>query len=202
MATEKHYPLIVYREWMRPIRFPAFGLALCLIAAWLASLAGVFRDLPALAELLLGVAAGAAVMLWLATALLPRTAYVACRPDAVLVRLGLVRLIVSYARVRSARAVQHGQIHDPKTVARGARALAVGLALRQCIALELTSYPMAFFLLRALTHPFFFLGRAPGFLFVVDDWMGLGRELEQGRSAWLDQRRDSGKPRRIVEEIL
>jgi hypothetical protein len=202
MASEKHYPLIVYREWMRPIRIPAFGLALCLLAVWLASLAGAIRDLPPLAEILLGVAAGAAFALWLLAALLPRTAYVACRPDAVLVRIGLLRLIVSYARVRSARTVQHGQIHDPKNVSRASRALAVRLALRQCIALELTSYPIAFFLLRALTHPFLFLGNAPGFLFVVDDWMGLGRELEQGRSTWLDQRRNTGKGRRIVEEIL
>jgi hypothetical protein len=202
MKSETRYPLLVYREWMRPIRIPAFGLTLCLLAAWLASMASVFRDAPPWTEILLGAAFGAAFLLWLAAVILPRTTFVTCRPEYVLIRIGLLRLAVSYARVRIARTVLHGQIHPPKEEPRSLRRLAMRLAPRHSVALELTSYPTAFFLLRALTHPFFFLGQEPGFLFAVEDWMGLGRELEQGRAAWLEKRRDSGRHRRIVEDLL
>jgi hypothetical protein len=203
MASEKHYPLIVYQEWMRPLRTPAFLMAVCLAGFWLAAFTGILQRtglaMTALAETLLAVAASAAVILWMAVVLLPRTAFVICRSDYLLVRFGLLRLIVSYARVRNARAVQHGQIHPPASVPRTRHALAVRLAPKQCIALELTSYPMAFFLLRALTHPFFFLGSEPGFLFAVQDWMGLGRELDEARAAWHGRKRDSTKPRRLAE---
>jgi len=202
MASETHYPLVVYREWMRPLRLPAFAIAFCLAAFGLAAYAGALPGATPLEIILLGAAAAAAFGLWLAAVLLPRAAFVACRPDSVMVRIGLLQLVVSFARVRQARTVQHAQIHSPRSVARSLRALAIRLALRQCIALELTSYPTAFFLLRALTHPFFFLGDTPGFLFAVDDWMGLGRELEQGRASWLEKRHATGKHRRIVEDIL
>lgn len=205
MASEKRYPLIVYEEWMRPLRMPAFLMAVCLAGLWLAASTGILQRMgvapTALAGALLALAALAAAILWMAVMLLPRTAFVICRPDYLLVRIGLLRLIVSYARVRISRTVQHGQIHHPASQPRTRRALAVRLALTQCIALELTSYPMAFFLLRALTHPFFFLGREPGFLFAVQDWMGLGRKLDEARAAWLGRRRDSTKPRRLVESL-
>src|SRR4030042_6910893 len=103
-------------------------------------------------------------------------AHVQCQPDYLLLQVGILRVIVSYSRVRTSHSVQHGQIHNPKTQPRARQKMAVRMALKQCVALELTSYPMAFFLLRALTHPFLFLGKEPGFLFGVEDWMGLGRE--------------------------
>jgi hypothetical protein len=93
--------------------------------------------------------------------------------------------------------VQHGQIHPPASQPGRRQALAVRMALKQSIALELTSYPIAFFLLRTLAHPFFFLGTEPGFLFAVDDWMGLGREIDQARSAWLARRKDAGRKPRL-----
>jgi hypothetical protein len=205
MASEKRYPLILYAEWMRPLRGPTFILAILFAGLCVAAFTGFLQRagvaLDPLANALLGVAALAAAALWLMVVILPRAAYVTCKPDFLFIRIGFLRLVVSYARVRNARTVQHGQIHNPASQPLTRRAMAVRMALLQCVALELTSYPMAFFLLRALTHPFLFTGREPGFLFAVRDWMGLGRELDEARAARIGRRKDSTKPRRLMEML-
>jgi hypothetical protein len=201
MTANKRYLLLLYKEWMRSFSIPTLSIAIILIVLWAGALTGLLPEHMGVARsaqtLLLGIAALVALGLWLIVALLPRVAFVQCRPDYLMIRLGFLRLIVSYARVRTSRTVQHGQIHNPASQPRSRRALATRMALKQCVMLELTSYPMAFFLLRAMTHPFLFLGEEPGFLFAVDDWMGLGREVEEMHSAWLAKRKDAGKQPRL-----
>ncbi len=201
MAADKRYPLLLYREWMRPFIVPTFFVAAILIAlwavvgtGWLPANVGISRSAQ---DLLLLIAALVAVGLWLIVALLPRASFVQCLPDYILLRVGFLRLIVSYSRVRTSRSVLHNQIYSPSSQPRSRRALAKRMALKQCVAIELTSYPMAFYLLRALTHPFLFLGEEPGFLLAVEDWMGLGRDLEEKHSAWLARRKDAGKQPRL-----
>ncbi|MBN2083695.1 MAG: hypothetical protein JW748_00625 [Anaerolineales bacterium] len=201
MAAPKRHPLLLQREWMRPIPPVILSIAVVLILFWIAGLAGVFPDTlgvsgPARSPLI-GLAAGIAFLAWVIARNLPRLAYVQCLPDYLLLRLGLLKLIISYSRLRTSRSVQHGQIHSPKSQPASRRALAVRMALKQCVAVELTSYPIAFFLLRALTHPFLFLGEEPGFLFAVEDWMGLGREVEGRHSELLARKRDAGKQPRL-----
>src|SRR4030042_3199146 len=180
MAFLKRYPLILYRIWMRPLSLPILSLAVVLSLFWIIGRLGGFPESlgisgPARSPLI-GLAAGIAFLAWMIVQILPRLAYVQCHPDYLLLRIGLLKLIVSYTRLRTSRSVQHGQIHSPKSQPSSRRALAVRMALKQSVAIELTSFPTAFFLLRALTHPFLFIGEQPGFLFTVDDWMSLGRE--------------------------
>jgi hypothetical protein len=201
MAAPKRYLLLLYREWMRPFLLPTFFIAVILIVLWVGALTGLLPERMGVARsaqrLLLGVASLVALVLWLIVTLLPRVAYVQCLPDFFMIRVGFLRLIVSYTRLRTSRSVQHGQIHHPASQPRSRRSLAARMALKQCVALDLTSYPKAYFLLRAMTHPFLFLGGEPGFLFAVEDWMGLGREVEAMRSAWLAKRKDAGKQPRL-----
>ncbi len=201
MAAEKRYSLLLYREWMRPFALPAFCLAVLLAGLWVVAYFGLLPAHMGVSRsaqgLLLGIASLVAVGLWLIVSLLPRAAFVQCLPDYLFLRLGFLRLIVSYSRLRGCRSVQHAQIHHAASQPRSRRALAVRMAFKQCVAADMTSYPMAFFLLRALTHPFLYLGEEPGFLFAVDDWMGLGRDLEEKRSAWLARRKDAGKQPRL-----
>ena len=201
MASPKRYPLILYREWMRPLALPILLLAVVLSLFWTVGLIGVFPEAPGISgparSPLIGLAAGIAFLAWVIVRNLPRLAYVQCHPDFLLLRLGLLKLIVSYARLRTSRSVQHGQIHSPKLQPSSRRALAVRLALKQSVVIELTSFPTAFFLLRALTHPFLFIGDQPGFLFAVEDWMGLGREVEERHSEILARKRDAGKQPRL-----
>jgi hypothetical protein len=197
----KRYPLILYREWMRPFPLPLFLIAAILAGFWVAARAGW---LPASSPItvdarspLVGAAAAFAAVLGLFVLVIPAMAYVRCRPDYLLLQLGLLRLIVSYSRVRTTRSVQHGQIHPPAAQPGSRRGLARRLAGRQCVAIELTSYPMAFFLLRALTHPFLFLGNQPGFLFAVDDWMTLDREVEEMHADLLARRHAAQRKPRL-----
>jgi hypothetical protein len=201
MSVHKRYPLILFRELMRPLLLPVFAIAAILILFWIAASTGWLPahmgiSIPAHSPLL-GLAAGIAVLLWLIVLILPRMAYAQCQADFLLLRVGLLRLIVSYSRLRTSRSVQHGQIHSPKTQPRSRRALAARMALKQSVAIELTSFPTAFFLLRGLTHPFLFLGEQPGFLFAIEDWMGLGREVEERHSDLLAKKRDAGKQPRL-----
>jgi hypothetical protein len=201
MSPHKRFPLILYRELLHPLLLPIFTIALILILFWIVALTGWLPvhmgiSVPAQSPLL-GLAAGIAGVLWLIFLILPRLAYVQCQPDYLLLRIGLLKLIVSYTRLRTSRSVQHGQIHSPKSQPSSRRALAVRMALRQSVAIELTSFPAAFFLLRTLTHPFLFLGEQPGFLFAVEDWMTLGREVEERHSELLAKKRDAGKQPRL-----
>ncbi|MGB7538561.1 MAG: hypothetical protein WBM17_08490 [Anaerolineales bacterium] len=201
MSVQKRFPLILFRELMRPLLLPIFALAVILILFWIVALTGWLPahmgiSVPAQSPLL-GLAAGIAALLWLIILILPRMAYVQCKPDFLLLQVGLLHLIVSYSRLRTSRSVQHGQIHSPKTQPRSRRALAVRMALKQSVAIELMSLPAAFFLLRTLTHPFLFLGEQPGFLFAVEDWMTLGREVEERHSEILAKKRDAGKQPRL-----
>jgi hypothetical protein len=201
MSAKKRYPLLLYREWIRPLSPPILAIAVVLTALCALSLTGRLPEhmrtsIPAQSPLL-GLAAVAAFLLWLFVKRLPHAAYVQCRPDYLLLQLGFLRLIVSYSRVRTTRSVLHGQIHPPASQPRSRRALARKLAGRQCVAVELTSYPMAFFLLRAMTHPFLFLGAQPGFLFAVEDWMGLDREVGEMNAELVARRKDAAKPPRL-----
>jgi hypothetical protein len=201
MSADKRYSLILYREWMRAFRVPIFAIGLILVVFWIVAQTGWLPthmgiSVPVQGPLL-GLAAGITFLLWLIVLILPSMAYVQCHPDYLLLRLGILRLIVSYSRVRTSHSVQHGQIHNPKTQPRARQKIAVRMALKQCVAIELTSYPMAFFLLRALTHPFLFLGDEPGFLFAVEDWMGLDREVDEKHAALLEKKKNAGKQPRL-----
>ena len=200
MASPKRYPLLLYRVWMHPYSLPILSISLLLLLFWILGLTGGFPELgisDAARSPLIGLAAGIAFLAWLIVQLLPRLAYVQCHPDYLLLRIGLMKLNVSYARFRTSRSVQHGQIHSPKSQPASRRALAVRMALNQSVAIELTSFPAAFSLFRALTHPFLFLGDQPGFLFAVEDWMTLGREVEERHSGMLAKKRDAGKQPRL-----
>jgi hypothetical protein len=201
MPAVKRYPLILYHEWIRPLSLPILAIAVVLAAVWAFLLSGLLPehmgDAAAAQSPLLGLAALIAFLLWLFVLRLPHAAYVQCRPEYLLLQLGFLRLIVSYSRVRTTRSVLHRQVHPPQGQPRSLRKLAARMAGRQCVAVELTSYPMAFFLLRALSHPFLFLGDQPGFLFAVEDWMGLGREVEERNAALVAKRKDAGKPPRL-----
>jgi hypothetical protein len=201
MSAKTRYPLLLYREWMKPFSLPILFLAVILTLFWTVALTGWLPEHMGISvpvqSPLLGLAAAIAFLLWLFILILPRMAYVQCHPEYLLLRIGFLQLIVSYSRLRTSRSVQHGQIHSPKTQPPSRRGLAARMTLKQCVAIELTSYPMAFFLLRALTHPFLFLGDQPGFLFAVEDWMGLGREVEGQHAEWLANRKDAGKQPRL-----
>lgn len=199
--NHKRYPLILYREWMRPFPPPLFLIAALLTGLWAAARLNLLPLSPELAadagSPLIAAAAAVAAVLGVIVLVLPAMAYVRCLPDYLLLQLGLLRLAVSYARVRTSRSVLHGQIHAPASQPSARRALARKLAGRQCVAVELTSYPAAFFLLRALAHPFLFLGDQPGFLFAVDDWMTLDREVDEAHAELLEKRRAAARQPRL-----
>jgi hypothetical protein len=201
MPANKRYPLLLYREWLRPLSAPTLAIAVVLILFWVTAQAGLLPEhsgmsAPAQSPLL-GMAAGIAFLSWLVVARLPHTAYVQCLPEYLLLHFAFLRLVVSYSRVRTTRSVLHGQVHPPASQPRSRRALAARLAGKQCVAIELMSYPKAFFLLRAQTHPFLFLGEQPGFLFAVEDWMGLDREVQAMNAELVARRKDAGKPPRL-----
>jgi hypothetical protein len=201
MSAEKRYPLILYREWMRPFPLPITAILVILLVLLAAARTGLLPDRiqgPVSAETpLLAAAAAITFLLLMIVLILPRMAYVQCRAEDLLLQVGLLRLIVSYSRVRTSHSVRHAQIHSPKEQPPSRRKLALRMSLKQCVAVELTSYPMAFFLLRTLTHPFLFLGDEPGFLFAVEDWMGLDREVDEKHAALLAKKKEAGKQPRL-----
>jgi hypothetical protein len=201
----KKHALILYREWMRPLRLPSFFAVMGLGLLWAGFGFGFLAQvaLPGgMRDLLLPIAFFTALAMWILVLWMPRRVFVQCLEDRMLIQLGVLRMHISYMRIRTSRAVQHGQIHSPSAQPFSRQALAVRMALRQCILVELVSYPLAFSLLRAFAHPFLFIGKEPGFLFAVEDWMGLGRDVEQAHSAWLERKKEASRPRRRLEGIL
>jgi hypothetical protein len=199
--NHKRYPLILYREWMRPLTVTLFLIAALLAGFWAAARLTLLPLSPELAadagSPLIAAAAALAAVFGVIVLVLPAMAYVRCLPDYLLLQVGVLRMKVSYSRMCTSRSVLHAQVHSPDAQPAARRALARKLAGRQCVAIELTSYPAAFFLLRALAHPFLFLGDQPGFLFAVEDWMGLDREAGERHADLLAKRREVARPPRL-----
>jgi hypothetical protein len=59
---------------------------------------------------------------------------------------------------------------------------------RTVLVIRLSKFPVSRRWLRLWFSPYLLTPDTPGFVFVVEDWMALSRQLEDFRTAWIDRR--------------
>ena len=124
-----------------------------------------------------------------------KSAYVQCFPAYFRIQTPFYPLVVSYARVRGTYPVQMGRVFDPEQDRTAQRSWPSRYWTMTAVAVELKRFPMSEWWLRLWLDPHLFAPNSKGFIFLVEDWMGLSRELDEFLAMYRERRaaRKSGR---------
>jgi hypothetical protein len=114
--------------------------------------------------------------------MLRKMAYVQLFSDHFRLVTPFLRLKISYKRVHHTTTTQIAELFPPKSISGQQRDIIEPISGNTAIIVHLTSYPMSRSLLKIFLSPLFFYDKTPHFILMVDDWMGLNRELESRRT--------------------
>jgi hypothetical protein len=174
----------LYRQVVGRYRWPAFLLAVGLIALWLGLDRGMIDLLPNASSpgLLLGaIVAGS---LWLFSLLAPLWAYAQPRGDHLRVQTPFYRLNIPYRYVQGTRPLDMRKAFASKRL-RGAKARMVRRFGRHTgLAVDLTELPKGSALLSLFFHPLFLSPDRPGLILMVRDWKKLSRQITTHLDTW------------------
>jgi hypothetical protein len=121
------------------------------------------------------------LLLYLLIAVIGGRSYVEVGPNVLRVRAGLVRIVISYTRIKLIRPVQVGRQHPPDSLRPGERALLAPYFDQVATAVTLRSWPKL--PLRVLWNKFMFTGTGDGLLFIVEEPMVLNQQLDTAVTA-------------------
>ena len=196
--SKRPFRLLVYqRMWQRwawpCILIVAASMALWWFAPRIPILYTPFRSLalvPALVSLALLVY----------TSLARRMAWVQCRPDHFRIQTPFYPLVVSYGRIKGVRPQTFAQVFDPASEKQVRQRWLRPYWGRTVLVVELSRYPMSKAWLRLWFSPYLLAPDVTGFVFLVEDWMALSRQLDEFRIAW-DMRRAARRQRTSSERL-
>jgi hypothetical protein len=193
MAKQRpnRHPLLIYYRIAERMRTPplltAALVGLLYGLAWARSfglLAGANTALLArlwAGRRLLLALIGLTLLLYLLIAVIGGRSYVEVDSDVLRVRAGLIRVVLSYSRVKQIRPVQVGRQYPPGSLRPGQRALLAPYLDQVATAVILRSWPDL--PLHTLWHKFMFTGTKDGLLFIVEKPMVLNQQLDTAVTA-------------------
>jgi hypothetical protein len=106
-----------------------------------------------------------------------RMAYVQCLGTHLRIRTPFYPLVVSYRRVEGTRPIEMRQVFDPARERAARRLWPRRYWAITAVAVDLRSYPLSRRWLRLWMDRYLFNPDGKGFLFLVDDWMALSRQI-------------------------
>lgn len=181
----RRFRLLIYDRLYAIARWPLWLILLGLAVLWWRAPFVAF--LAPLDEWLL-YSAGFCLLLWAGLFIMRGRAFVQCRPDSLRIQTPLLRLAISYGRINTVRPVVVKDMHPPSRLRRSQRRFLEPLFGLTAVGVTVSSYPMRLGWLRLLLGQYMFTRDAPGFLFVVDDWMTLSRQIDVFRDQWRDRK--------------
>lgn len=110
-------------------------------------------------------------------------AYVQFFDDHLRLVTPFLRMNVSYKRIQKSTTAQIYNLFPPKSLSSWKRDLIGPISGSTAVVLHLSSYPLSRFVLRMFLSPFFFYDKTSHFVFIVDDWMSFGTDLDSRRYA-------------------
>ncbi len=180
--TRKVYPLLIYRALSRRWRWPSLLIIpLGLILWWIHRHSGPYAIL-----ILLAPFAGSML---LAYSLLLGNAAVVCHSKHFTVRGPLFPLALSYRRIENVRPENFSAIFPPLEEKQARVRLYRELWSKTAVVIDLRGYPLAERWLRLWFDRYFFYPKGTALVILVEDWMGLVRQLEIHRTEARTRRR-------------
>ena len=125
-----------------------------------------------------------------------RLAWVQCGPKHLRIKTPFYSLIVSYGRIKEVRPQEFVQVFDPAQEKAIRRRWLHPYWRKTVLVLELAKYPLSRAWLRLWFSSYLLTPDTTGFVFLVEDWMGLSRHLDDFRTTW-DMRRAKRRQQRL-----
>jgi len=113
-----------------------------------------------------------------------RLSWVQCRANHLRIQTPFYPLVISYSRVKGVRPNPFHKVFDPRGEKEARRRWLHPYWGKTVIVLELSKYPMSRAWLRLWFSPYLLVPGAPGFVFLVEDWMALSRQMDEFRTTW------------------
>lgn len=181
----RRFPLLVYAPLWR--RWGRLGLLLMLASGMLWGLAPrVLGPTPLRHLALFPVLAGGLLLLYGLAA--RKMAYVQCFPTYLRVQTPVYPLVVSYRRILETRPMQVGKIFDLRRDRAARRSWPRRYWAMTAVIVELRKFPVREGWLRLWFDRHLFLPDGTGLVLLVEDWMGLSRQLDSFQATYRAQR--------------
>lgn len=113
-----------------------------------------------------------------------RLAWVQCRPNHLCIQTPFYPLVISYGRIKTVRPNTFNQVFSPRKEKEARRRWLRPYWGKTTVVVELSKYPVSRTWLRLWFSPYLLTPDGAGFVFVVEDWMALSRQLDEFRTAW------------------
>ncbi|MBN1811002.1 MAG: hypothetical protein JXA14_04120 [Anaerolineae bacterium] len=178
----KRFRLLIYERMWRKWGLLSLLVALASVALWL--LAPRIRFLPSSLRMLILVPALASFAIFAYTFMARRMAWVQCRPNHLRIQTPIYPLIISYARIKVARPTEFSHVFDPSKEKPARRNWLRPYWGMTTVVVEISQFPIKKEWLRLWFSSYMFSPEATGFVFLVDDWMTLSRQLDDFRNNW------------------
>lgn len=117
-----------------------------------------------------------------------RLAWVQCGPNHLRIQMPFYPLVISYSRIKGVRPKTFAQVFDPAEERVARQRWLRPYWGRTVLVVELSRYPFSKAWLRLWFSPYLLAPDVAGFVFLVEDWMTLSRQLDEFRTAWMMRR--------------
>ena len=179
----RRYPLLVYREMLNRWWPDVFWLGLGMFGlAWLAywSTSGQLEVWRWKGLVALG---GLSLIVSLILFVMRGIAYIQPFPTYVRLVTPLLRINISYKRLRKYTTTEMRAVFPPTKKMSGWKREVVGkFSSKTALVLELAGWPVQPELMRLFLSPLFFRDKTPHFVILVNDWMRLSLEIDSMRT--------------------
>lgn len=181
---QKRFRLLLYNRLMSRLRIPSFLIAASLIGLWY-GITSQWIDWLTPNKTLLLLSSGLLFFgFWVLTLLSPILAYVQILDDHLRLQTPIYRLKVPYEHIRNTRPVEVQKMFPPSKLSSNQRSILRPYYGRTALAIDLQGLPPPSFLLRLFFHRFTFSPDTLGLVLLVDDWLGLSRQLTTKVDEW------------------
>ncbi len=182
----KRFRLLLYERMWKRWAFPCIMIIPASIALWW------FAPLLSIAEwwyrALALIPAFIAIILLIFTFVARRTTWVQCRENHLRIHSPIYPLAISYARIKEVSPKSFAQVFDPSAEKAARRNWLRPYWGMTALVVRISKYPISKRWLRLWFSSYTLTPDTPGFVFLVEDWMGLSRQIEDFRTTWGMQR--------------
>ncbi len=180
------FRLVIYERMWKRWAFPCILIIPASVALWwFTPLLSITQPLYRAIAL---VPAFIALFILIFTFFSRRRAWVQCRSNHLRIQTPIYPLVVSYGRIKEVLPRPFSQVFDPSAEKAARRNWLSPYWGQTALALSISKYPVSKAWLRLWFSKYLLSTDTPGFVFLVDDWMALSRQIDDFRTAWVTRR--------------